>query len=379
MNFGIVYGFTLIIFAIWGLTIKSRNIKITLLFLDMIVALPAFFAIPWGDAIRFSTLLDLSRGFNALGIKNGLMWWLTNSTYSKEPVVAIYIWIFSFFKNNGFFFYTTTLFFLIAITTLIVKGMEKLHVQQRTGVIVQLLVLMTFNIFYEVEGIRNFLAFAIIAAGIYLDLNSNSRKVKICCGIMYIFALSFHPSVLPFILLRVLLIFKNKIIYYLLCFLSLIYTVCLSNIVWIFSKISPFLFDKSQRYLFGQASFGTYTSTLEIIVTSIILVILIIELLVFKYFKLEKHIPKIYLKYYIIAILFTIGSYLSVQVYLRSIMLLLFLSIPIKLTLFSNNLFDENILKVKYQEVQLYRLVMLVYSISMFFYWYWAYYRLVLI
>ncbi len=48
-----------------------------------------------------------------------------------------------------------------------------------------------------------------------------------------------------------------------------------------------------------------------------------------------------------IAILFTIGSCLSVQVYLRSIFLLLFLSIPIKMFLFSeykNNILNYSII-----------------------------------
>ena len=72
---------------------------------------------------------------------------------------------------------------------------------------------------------------------------------------------------------------------------------------------------------------------------------------------------------YIIALLFTIGSFLNMQVYLRSIILLLFMSVPIKVKLFSN-ITNLNYNVVYKSSVYFYWYSSIIFSIIMFGYWY---------
>ena len=84
---------------------------------------------------------------------------------------------------------------------------------------------------------------------------------------------------------------------------------------------------------------------------------------------MSKQINQIYLQMYIIVLLFTIGSFLNMQVYLRSIILLLFMSVPIKVKLFSN-ISELNYNVVYKSSVYFYRYASIIFSIMMFGYWY---------
>ncbi len=104
-NFGSSYIAILIItFLIGNFLIHLKYVSpYFLYFLDIIIALPAYFintAIPsiW-DSIRFDTMLNLFREANNLyGISGGLNWALNFSGYyTKQPVVVIYVWLYSFF------------------------------------------------------------------------------------------------------------------------------------------------------------------------------------------------------------------------------------------------------------------------------------------
>lgn len=112
-NFGSSYISILIItFLIGNFWIHLKHVgPYFLYFLDIIIAIPAYFintAIPsvW-DSVRFATMLDLFRGANNLyGTSGGLNWALNSSGYYPgQPVVVIYVWLYSFFKNNNVFFY----------------------------------------------------------------------------------------------------------------------------------------------------------------------------------------------------------------------------------------------------------------------------------
>lgn len=375
MNFGILYGLALLVSVVIQILVADSKTKYSLLFSDVIIAIPAMLVKPWGDAIRFANILDIERSFNNMGLKNGLTWGLQNSPYSSQPVVATYIWLFSLCKNNGIFFYITTLLFLLLISTLILMALSAQNVsQKKAAVLTQLIVLMIFNTFFEVEGIRNFLAFALIAVALYIDFNTENKKIKFICLLLYLLSYSFHPATLPFILIRFIFYFKNKFLIFLTALFSLIYTFFISKITKIFSNIDPMLESKGQTYLYGQSNYNAYAANIEIVVTTLVLLYLIYELFIYVYFTLNKEsISHNYLMYYYVAILFTIGSFLSTQVYLRSIMLILFLSIPVKVKLFS----DVDISSVTVSKV-LYMGTSFILAISMFIYWYWAYYQWVI-
>lgn len=373
MNFGLAYGFTLLVsfFVVW--ISSSKSTKLLFLLSDILIALPAFFIkispfIYW-DTNRFANLLSVIRSYNQYGIINGLDWTLHYSLYSTQPLVAFYLWIFSLFKQNGFLFFTTAFLFLISLSLMILKTMKYLDLNKNVGIFIQIMILMLFNFFYEIEGIRNFLSFIIFATALYIDFNTKYRRNKIFCFSFYVLSYMLHPAVLPFILLRVILLINSKLVNCVTGVAALIYTPFLSLILPIFKSISflaPF-YDKTQVYLYGQSNYNSFSNDVEIIITSLILVSLIIEWIIFKKFNLDKYLPLKYCKFYILAILFTIGSFFSIQIYLRSIMLILFLSVPIKAIMFSN-LGHTNIPRETFME--LYKVVTPIFSIFMFACWY---------
>ena len=232
---------------------------------------------------------------------------------------------------------------------------------------------MIFNLFYEIEGVRNFLAFGIFSTALFIDLNTREKRWKIPCFLFYIIAYMFHPAVLPFIAFRLILLFKNRFIFFVLSILSLTYTPFLNIILSVFQRIS-FLAqfnDKAQVYLYGQSNYNSFASAGEILITSIVLLSLILELILLKNIKSSEYLSSDFYKFYIVAMLFTLGSFFSTQVYLRSIMLILFLSAPIKSILFSS--LGESTSKYN-GIVLLYRMFTILLAIVMFMWWYkWTY------
>lgn len=378
-NFGSSYISILIItFLISNFLIHFKYVRPCFLyFLDIIIALPAYFintAIPsvW-DSVRFATMLNLFRGANNLyGISGGLNWALNYSGYYPgQPVVVIYVWLYSFFKNNSVFFYCNILLFLFLMSLLIIRVQRIYKFSNRISLIIKFIILMSFNIFFEIEGVRNFLAYIILAAFIFIDFYSHKIKTKVLCILAYSLAIGLHPAALPFVLFRIIFILKSKLIRIILAICAFTYTVLLPQILQIFSSFIYFINEDSKKYLYGQSTFDSYAGFPEILFSTLLLVSLILELLIFYKCDFQKIIFKNYVQYYIITILFTIGSCLSVQVYLRSIFLLLFLSIPIKMCLFSE--YKNKILN--YSIIYFYKYSSVIFSLVMLFYWNWQTYR----
>ncbi|GAA3632648.1 hypothetical protein GCM10022297_09570 [Lactobacillus hamsteri] len=378
-NFGSSYIAILIItFLIGNFLIHLKYVSpYFLYFLDIIIALPAYFintAIPsiW-DSIRFDTMLNLFREANNLyGISGGLNWALNFSGYyTKQPVVVIYVWLYSFFKNNSVFFYCNILLFLFLVSLLITQVQKIYKLSNKVSLIVKFVILASFNIFFEIEGVRNFLSYIILATFVFIDFYSHEYKKKILCILAYGLAIGLHPAALPFVLFRIIFILNNKLIRMVLAVFAVTYTILLPQILHIFSSFSYFVNDNSKTYLYGQSNFSSYTGFNEVLFSTFLLISLILELLIFYKCNFQKKLSQNYLQYYIVAILFTIGSCLSVQVYLRAIFLLLFLSIPIKMILFSK--YKDKVLN--YITIYLYRYSSVIFSLMMLFYWNWQTYK----
>ncbi len=374
MNFGILYGIVLIIFLVIGYLCPNFQKRKYLFISDFVLAIPAYFVRPasyatW-DTIRFANLLDTMRLFNASGLANGLKWGLNDTVYSNQPLVVFYIWLMSFFKNNGIFFYVTILLFLLTLSLLVNESLKKFAVKDNNiGIVIQLFVLMMFNLFFEVEGVRNFLAFIIFAAFFYIDINSDNRTTKFVCWIAYFIAFSFHPASIPFIVFRIIISFKNKLLNFLTkigAFFYSFFTPLILSLLGSISFIAP-LITRSDNYFYGQSNYDSHSTRGEIFFTTLILIYLIIEFALIYLLNISKELNKSYIEFYTICLLFTIGSYLNMQVYLRSIMFLLFLSIPLKVKLFLN----------KDKFLYLYWYLSVIMAVALFVHWYIQTYSLV--
>lgn len=380
MNFGIIYFLILFVFLFIGLILPIKKVGRFLIITNFVIAIPAFFVHPpegiFWDTIRFSNLLNAIRGYNYLGIYQGLNWALTSSQYSSQPLDAIYIWFFSLFKQNGYLFSVTTFIFLLFLSIFIVISTKKNKSNKNSAIITQFLILTIFCIFYEISGIRNFLAYMIFALCLYMDLTTKDKSKKYLAYLGYIFAYEFHPAVLPFLILRIFLMFRSRIVYVCVCVISFIYTLFLNILIPLIGNVGflSVISEKAQLYLHGQENYGANATNGEILITTLILISLVVELVLYINSNYKQIYLDKYIKYYILSMFFTIGSFLSVQVYLRSIMLLLFLSIPIKSVLFSNS--NKNYIG---HSIIIYRYFTFILSIIMSIYWYVYVYQNVLI
>lgn len=390
MNFGIVYGTILFLFIIVGLTVGKANLKWFLIISDFVIAFPAFYARPvsfqYFDTIRFSDLLNQMRSANdLLGMSGGLQWAVKDSSYSNEPFIAVYLWLFSLFNNNGYLFFLSTLFFLLLLSIMLLSIKKYVKADEKSVVWTQFLVLSTFNLFFQIEGIRNFLAFMLFASAFFFEMQT-TKKSKVCSFFFYIVAAFIHPSAWIFVFLRVLVslnnlrMFHSKFYNTFVILLLLSYSVLIKpliNFLELFSTIPPvsFILQKLQTYLYGQSDFQSFASGTEILGTSVILIALCVEY-AFSSMILKKRIPTIYNNFYQYLVAITLGSFASTQIYLRLIMMILFLSTFIKVNLFSNvPLNDQRDVKL----VSLYRIYIAIFAIMIFIFWQKLIYRAVVL
>lgn len=379
MTYASAYILVLILFVFIGILINPKNKFAFFIFLDFIISIPSYFTrTPAGmyyDQDRFNTLLDTIRNINQTGLLNGLNWSLQQSDYSNEPGSAVYVWFFSLFKNNGFLRFGTTLIFLGLLSFFIIKAGKKLNVSNKDVIGIQLLILLSFNIFYEISGIRNFLAFMIIAVSLYCDFSEKDVKKKWPFFIFYFVAYAIHNSILPFIIFRIILLLHNRIINIIAIFSVLMYNIYLSALLqWLsgISVLSSFT-TKANFYLTMQQQDINFSGKTDIVIMSIILMALIFERLIYMYIC-RQQVPKQYMKYYDLVMFYIIGSMSITQVYIRTIFFLLFLSVPVKVQLFSN--LD---IKNKISFVMIYRVSIYIISILIFILWMAVYYVNVLI
>lgn len=376
MNIGIVLGSCLIIFFIIGLSLKLCRYNILFYLFDFIVGVSVYFIhVPEElnyDMTRYEELLDLIRSYNNLGgVTAGLHWTLNYSTYASQPFDAFYIWLFSLFKNNGYLFAVTTYIFLFLISKLIISVCKDFKIGLKIGLVVQVIVLSIFCLGWEISGLRNNMAFVILVWAIYYDVTDKSKVFSI---VFYLLSYLIHPSVIIFIILRVLLIiFNNRLGHIIVILITVVYPIFINNILDIAQKINifPNLEEKANAYLYGGQNFNQFASGPTLFVIICILITLILEVIFYNLYYRNINL-KSYIQIYITYIFFAISSFLSSQLLLRTTLLLLFMSIPIKIILFSNinstkyNLIDPTVEIVR----ELYKLFTLFFSIFAFVFWY---------
>lgn len=353
-NYGFFYFLLITVFFLIGIVIKSKNINMLLLFLDLAISFITFFIQPrsfyYTDMERFNVLLSNSRAMNNLsGIFSGFDWLSVSSEYVGQPLVCAYIWLLSFFKYNNWFFAITTFIFIGCFFIVIRLLQNKFKYSNFSLISAISLFFLYFNLFFEIEGIRNFLAFIMIVLGFCYDIYYGKKLFSI---FIYILAILMHPSSI----MIVAIIFGLKVIQYIktnsnISLVKMFGVILLfSNYIILFiSKILPqsqsgilqVIQGKSDGYVSGNSTFQAYASGTEILVTSILFVFLIFSVYCAYRIGRENGILNIkntnYFNFIFLLISFNIGSFQSTQIYLRVVMLILFLTLPLIAYILSNN------------------------------------------
>lgn len=389
MSFGIIFGILLILFIFVGNFIRIKNYELYIYSFDFVVSIFVFFIHirpgVYFDMLLFSQTLENIRYYNIGDIMSGLNWALNSSPYTSVPFDAFYIWMFSLFKSNGWLFAVTTLVFLIILSKFIIYICKENHYNYKVAIYVEVIVLSIFCLGWEISGLRNYLSFLIFVVAIYSEIKIPTIKGKLPYFLAYIISYLIHPAVLIFIVLRLLLLIKSKILYFVIIIFALVYTTFVNSILNSLEKLKilPIITQKSNFYLYGAQSFDSFENTYVIHAVELIFITLILEFILFKALNVKNERLNQYLKFYIVCTVFALGSILSTQVFLRSVMLILFMSIPIKAALFSNvrlSLLKHNCSGFTTSNaVLLYRFLTISFSLVMFVFWYFAIYKDMLI
>lgn len=301
------------------------------------------------DTLRFDNLLNISRTITNTSNAWDSLHWSISYGYAGEPLVAVTIWLFSFFEFNGLMRGVTTALFLSIIFKLLWKTKKKYLLSDNALFLTFFCFIFSFNIYFQIEGIRNFLSFALLAWTIFNDFHKSnkSKQTYFLLFLGYVVSFLIHPAALLFILLRIALKIKNIIIR------NSVLTLITFNqqlMPWILKVLSTIDFipvikliiNKSSAYMYDGSNFQSFSSHKEVAVVTLILLIVIADFMfLFKSGILK--LDKLYLVYILLVIGMCILSFRSTQVYLRTVMLILFLSLPYFMFYFDDPYFYSRI------------------------------------
>lgn len=356
MNFVVVLTAYIALVFIISFFIKENYGRVWMFIVSLLLGIISYNARPvpgiFFDTERFDTYLDMLRQLNfQFGDRNGLHLLLTQTPiingignfgnydlamYAKQPFIEIVAWLFSLLPNDGNLRLVVITVFCVVIFQVIRQGIyiimpnHRKTYSWRMTFQVFCIFLGLFNIFYEIQGLRNFLAFALIAlvvGGHYLRGTFNAKSV-----VLMIVAMLIHPAAILLVAIYLFFIILPKRTYPVLVFLSLSYQAFispLSNLLEFLSKYIPALSGMS-AYLSGSQNYFAGAAKIEIGLTTLLL-IFVTGWLYSVTKKYSNVLPREYVRITWLFFTFTFGSFLNAQLYLRMIQFDTIMMLPLLL------------------------------------------------
>lgn len=192
-----VYLVFIVVGCLWG-----KDLRYYFVFVTIVLAILAFFHTP-------NDLSDLVVAYNHLDGIRVLGWSYFAASkswtvyFTGLPTLQLYYYLISLLQVNNF---------LPAITVIIIYGLtfHRVYVVAKTNNLkkedtlkIALFIILFFDFFGLVSGIRNLLAFSVFAYYLYVDLEENRNKLL--CWIVYIACFGMHSSCSILIIIRLLL------------------------------------------------------------------------------------------------------------------------------------------------------------------------------
>ena len=210
----IVSGVMILFFVLLYIT-KQEHYKKIILFFSISIGIVSFFIIlPNGvDLWRHYDSLDIMRNMNlkemiqfeGMFVEDG-----EPGKYSNLYTYKLYFYFISKMNKNGFL-PAITMFLIYLVTLLNIHRCAcKYNIEKKYELSAIIYFVAVFNYYNAASGIRNFLAFAIVAWFLYTDLVE--KKHRPLCIAMYIIMAMLHTSVIIIITIRMFIIVKNKYI-----------------------------------------------------------------------------------------------------------------------------------------------------------------------
>lgn len=273
---------------------------------------------------------DLYRHFAELNrIRSGGLYYLWHvGIYKNQIGSSLLFYLVSFLPNNHFLPFLSIIIEYSILAYIISDYCEENHLNCRYIFLILILHLGLNDISWTLSTIRQTLAMAFVALAVYLDL---VKKKKIGL-IFYVFGFVMHPGSIGAILIRLaLILYKRKIPIHILlvmwgAFASKIAFTLIRSSVFAIQYIGSML----NEYVFSDhAEAG---DSRQVVVKLILLLILLIMIWRRRNFWIDND----YIKFVFLTSVFTLGSIVSGQIFLRYILLLSYLIIPIPKLISSN-------------------------------------------
>lgn len=382
MNFGVAYLFLVITFFLLIPFVGKQSYHVFMVLNKIACSSLAFLSIPEvgknSDALRFDLILNMSRLqiSQSENLGAGFHWIYTQSQYAGNVILDAYLWFFSFFEENGVLRFVTIFLFLTVVQVLVGKFLPKkefLRARYSVFIFFELI----FNIYFEIEGIRNFLAF-VIMTWLILDYFV-SRKWTVGRFIVYvigiIFCLLFHSSTIFLIIIFILSLIPGRYTHFVIGFLLLGFNFGIPAVLtYLSTHTGGFVSIQAAsalQYFSFNSDFSQFSGRQEQIGTTVMFIILM-----FCIFLLLRRVSfgSSYKRYVFYLVCFTLGMYGNTQVYLRVIQAFLFSSLPLLSLMLSHPMYsllpDLRSIRIDRNSVIFISIVLLTLGGFMFIIWY---------
>ncbi len=193
----------MVVLGILNATVAKKNLKLFLFISTVVLATLAYHIVAYetSDLSRYITTMDLCREMG---------WdWIYKYYGPHNPLTYGFLYVVSMFNNDAILPALA-----VAITyglsfVLLYKASKKLQSSFSEITLAYWFLILNMNFMYVATVIRFYIAFAIMAYFLYMDIIE--KKNRPLCFIVYFVLCYFHYAMLVFLLLRFVFIFSRKL------------------------------------------------------------------------------------------------------------------------------------------------------------------------
>lgn len=288
---------------------KKRFIFISFMIMAICLLFIAYFTDlgPGSDMSRYELILNSYRDKN-------LFWVSKYGFYSNTIVTNIYFWIIAQIGNDRLLYVSSTLFILANIFYIVYKETEYFDLDISTYALYIILIFSVASFSSILTGVRQNWMLSIFAVVVYREFRLN-RKDKLNY-FLYFISVMIHTQAIFLLMIRFLLVLKNKKIKY----IFLIWTLCIpfANLFLRYGGVIAEAVNK--LFIYEDESYDFRIIFFKMLLTCM-----------FYYFLLVKNKSSkcSYYEMYEMFLIFSIGSLPVQHLFSRQVNALIYLSLPL--------------------------------------------------
>ena len=190
-------------FAVINPIFNKKTYKIYLLLFAVALACLAWFTKP-------DYTMDLYRAYGQLDLFRQISFGKAYSYYgASNPLTLVYYYALARICPENGLLPALTVFIVYGFSfALLYKAAMRFDSTKKETNMALLFFMANFNYFYVIDNTRIYICFAVLAYFMYVDIVE--KKHRIFCFLVYAALCYFHYGILPFVLIRVVLLFIKK-------------------------------------------------------------------------------------------------------------------------------------------------------------------------